>query len=1113
MKKITLLVLAFVGAISQAQVSTVAATSFEEPDVNTGMYTDTGDANTQHVLISNAGEPIINFVGTNEIGFNANYVPYDTPDVGLTDGDFVGVTDFTGNVGMFTDGANGYQLSDTDGTMTVEFDIVDFSGYINTTVKVDYHINDTGYEGDGTVNESGSDRMRIYVRDLTNMTEIDILNTTGSDINDLMIENTWITGLASVPANIQAQLVIEVRLNSGSEALTIDNILFEGEAVVATPQLEITEIFSGQAGTDLTADWFEIKNTGTVAYVAATDGDLFYDDESADPTTADAVQGITEIQPGATAIVLVTGDTSDITTFTNIWSQVIDLTGIQIGNTDGAGLGAGGDTVVLWLGDPATTRPIATGIYPDTAANDGQSYDVELSAFSVVGNANGAVETIELGGANSDVPNIGSPGNGLPATPLAFINFDTAYISVSEDAGLATVTLSISDTPTTNATIDVSLVAGGTALEGTDFTFAIVQTVIFPAGSNADQSFTIPLLNNTDDNSDVFFVVQAENATNASVGTNDLFSVYILDDDTVVPVGDSSQLDANFLTSYTVDEDGTAEIVAYDPINQQLFVVNAATINILDFNDPSNVSQIDFADITPVGASAQSVAVNGNLLAIAIANNDETGNGFVAFSDTLGNETPVIVEVGVLPDMLTFTPDETKLLVANEGQPNNDYTIDPEGTISIIDVSGGLSAIDQSNVTSVNFNAYNGQEVMLNANGIRVYGPNANASQDFEPEYIAISDDSATAYVALQENNAYAIIDIETATVIDIKTFGLKDHSFPQNSLDTSDETDFIFNASWPIKGMYMPDAIAFYSVGGVDYIVTANEGDAREYDAFEEEVNISDLNLNTTVFSTSEILNLGSNLGALNFSSASGDSDGDGFYEELHVFGGRSFSIFEAATGTLIYDSGNDFEVITAADPILGGIFNASNANNNPKNRSDNKGPEPEGVLVKEIDGEFYAFILLERIGGVMIYNVTDPAAPQYLQYINNREATPGGTEMGDLGPEGLVYVSAEESTTGTAYLVVANEVSATLSIISLDNVVLGTQDFIVTNNGFKIYPNPSNGTVFFNTPDTYMVYDMLGREIVKLKNVASMNTASMTAGTYIIKNSQGATQKLLVK
>ena len=174
---------------------------------------------------------------------------------------------------------------------------------------------------------------------------------------------------------------------------------------------EITEIYSGQEGTDLTADWFEIENTGTVAYNVAVDGALYYDDESAAGAEADIINGITTIEPGAFAIVLI-GNAGDITTFTNVWSEVIDLTGVQLGHTDGAGLGAGGDAVNLWLDDPLTTSPIASASYPDTSLNDGQTYDVELAAFSSVGNANNAVETLALGGDNGDVPNIGSPGNG-----------------------------------------------------------------------------------------------------------------------------------------------------------------------------------------------------------------------------------------------------------------------------------------------------------------------------------------------------------------------------------------------------------------------------------------------------------------------------------------------------------------------------------------------------------------------------------------------------------------------------------------------------------------------------------------------------------------------------
>ena len=400
--------------------------------------------------------------------------------------------------------------------------------------------------------------------------------------------------------------------------------------------------------------------------------------------------------------------------------------------------------------------------------------------------------------------------------------------------------------------------------------------------------------------------------------------------------------------------------------------------------------------------------------------------------------------------------------------------------------------------------------------GVRVFGPGASVSQDMEPEYITVSDDSQMAYVTLQENNAYAIIDLSAMEITEIIPFGLKDHSLPQNSLDTSDETDFIFNASWPIKGVYMPDAVSYYSVNGTNYIVTANEGDARDYSGYAEERKIGDADyvLDPSVFSDLDILQLSTNLGDINVTAASGDADGDGLYEEMHVFGGRSFSIFEAETGNLVYDSGNDFEVITAADPTLGGIFNASNDNNGFKNRSDNKGPEPEGVIVKQIGDQFYAFILLERIGGMMVYNVTDPVNPVFLQYVNSRGTVPGDPESGDLGPEGVVFVEPADSPTGKALVILSNEVSATLSIFSLDNVVLSVNDNeLASNENFKIYPNPAEEIIFLSKPDSYTVFDMLGRVVISKGETASLNVSNLNSGTYIIKNAAGTTQKLVVK
>lgn len=234
MKKITLIAALFIGAVAFSQgVVTVAGTSFEDEvitaGVNDAQYMDTGDANVAHDLINNALQTPVDQFGGPELEANARYEPYDTPSSGLTDGDFVGVTAFTGTVGAFTDGDQGYQFQDADGNMIVDFEVIDLTGHINNNVSLDYFIQETGYEGDGTANDSGNDRIRIYVKDLTNGTEIDILNTTGSDINDLGIEGVWINGSIALPSNISMQLVAELRSNSGSEALFLDNIVIEGE--------------------------------------------------------------------------------------------------------------------------------------------------------------------------------------------------------------------------------------------------------------------------------------------------------------------------------------------------------------------------------------------------------------------------------------------------------------------------------------------------------------------------------------------------------------------------------------------------------------------------------------------------------------------------------------------------------------------------------------------------------------------------------------------------------------------------------------------------------------------------------------------------------------------
>ena len=619
------------------------------------------------------------------------------------------------------------------------------------------------------------------------------------------------------------------------------------------------------------------------------------------------------------------------------------------------------------------------------------------------------------------------------------VNFDETEIFVSESDGVATVTLSVDEVGVFPVFVALqNQLNKGTAVQGEDFDFQFGFEII-PAFSNGIMTFEIPIIDNDEANSDRFFILKIAHAVYTEIGEDDTCIIYIKDDESVAPQA-SEELDIEFFTSYLVDEDGSAEIVAHDPETQRLFVMNSeiSAVEILDFSNPAAIIPIQTLDLTAYGPGGTSIAVQDGIVAATVEGADYS-NGTVVFFDTDGNELAA-VEVGNLPDMVCFTPDGTKVLTANEGEPNDDFSIDPEGTISIIDISGGVDGLTNADVTTIGFGGLEFYSETLQSQGLRIMAPGASMAEDLEPEYITVSEDSETAWVSLQENNAIALIDLTVPTIRRVYPLGTIDHSLPGNSLDVSDKIDEIFMANWNIHGMFMPDAIASYQVGATTYVITANEGDQREYDSINEDTSVEDddvIILDPTAYPNAEYLIERPLLGRLAVSPYSGDTDGDGDIDILHSFGTRSFSIWNGKTGQLVYDSGDDFERITAADAEFGGLFNASNSNNNFKNRSDNKGPEPEGVTTAEINGETYAFITLERVGGVMTYNVSNPNAPVFVDYSNSR-TTDGEDEGGDLGPEGVLYIAPEDSPTGFGMLLLANEVSATVSIYAVNSDVL---------------------------------------------------------------------------
>lgn len=898
-------------------------------------------------------------------------------------------------------------------------------------------------------------------------------------------------------------------------------------------------------------------------------------------------------------------------------------------------------------------------------------------------------------------------------------------------------------------------------------------------------------------------------------------------------------------------DEGAAEITAYDSGSQQLFVINGATstIDILDLSDPTNPTFVNAIDISELGDGINSIAIKDGIVAAAIEGEAADDLGTIVFFDIEGNILNQVT-VGALPDMVTFTPDGSKVLVANEGEADeDDPTINPEGSVSIIDISGG---VEYATVTTADFTAYNGREEELRGQGVRIF-PDVDFANDVEPEFITVSPDGTQAFVALQENNAIAVVDLETGEVSDIQGLGLKDYSrglpevtnyawdlsgevlgttptgqeillgglsglyyegtgddgllqfiatpdrgpngeptdvdgdgnnerpFPlpdyqaklvrftldresgefniteeipltredghtpitglpnlqagdagsaytdevpvdlngnplendpfgadmesiivapdgtfwlsdeyrpaiyhfdaqgtlidrfipegtaasvghpegafgtetlpevyaqrrgnrgfegmalntdngnlyafiqspidnpdvsnaeakeldeksdfnsrnsqvlrilevdpatgeavgeyvyflegspgvdkigdavyagdgkfyvierdsgvgsdaekfifevdltgatnilgtdlsnateedtaleemnaddlaaagiqavtktevlnlpsigytagdkpeglalledgslavindndfglldeeipidgsvpfnpdptqtvlgiiefsgSNGLDANDEDETINIQNEPVFGLYQPDAIAAYEVDGATYYLTANEGDARD-----EDERIEDLELDPDAFPNAEELQSEENLGRLEVSTIDGDTDGDGDFDRLISYGGRSFSIRDA-NGNLVFDSGDDFAQITAED--VPELFNSNGTVDSFDSRSDAKGAEPEGVVVGEVDGTPYAFVGLERTGGIMVYDISDPANSEFVQYINPIDAETG--DALDLGPEGLQFIPAEDSPNGEPLLTVSNEVSGTVSVYQID-------------------------------------------------------------------------------
>ncbi|QNS40288.1 choice-of-anchor I family protein [Chryseobacterium manosquense] len=691
------------------------------------------------------------------------------------------------------------------------------------------------------------------------------------------------------------------------------------------------------------------------------------------------------------------------------------------------------------------------------------------------------------------------------------VSFAKNFVKVQENAGSLIFDLNISSP--SNATVDlvVKVAPFSTANSG-DFTLA-TQTIQITPSTPVIYNISIPIIDDQlEEQQAEYFVVSLENPVGTTISGSSFATIFIIDNDKLAPIP-NNQISLNYIGSFdpSGSNNSTTEIVVHDPISKRLFTTSAVSglLDIVDFSNPSAPSVISSIDMNAYGGLT-SVAVKNGIVAVASPNSVPQNNGSVVFFDTNGNFINKVT-VGALPDMITFTPDGSKVLTANEGEPNADYSLDPEGSVSIIDVSGGISTLSQSNVTTLLFTDFNSQEASLLASGIRKLKASSTLSQDLKPEYIAVNSDNQKAFVTIQENNAIAEINLNYKTIAALWALGKKDMSLPGNGFDASDNNNEILIANWPVKTFYIPDAVATYNVGGTNYLVTANEGDEKEFSNLNERTTLgaSSYALDPAIFPQSEVLKASHNLGRFRVTNLNGNTDSDAAFEEINAVGSRSFSIFNADTKQIVFDSGDDFERYTAQH--FTNIFNADHESNTPKNRSRSKGPEPEGVTIAKISNETFAFISLERVGGVMVYNISNPNAPVFVDYKNTRSTSAYG---GDNGAEGITYIPKTESATGKGYIVIANEISGTLTIYEINDDVLDSKEATNTTKTFAVFPNPApKGLVYFNRAADVEIYDMAGKLVQKSKNAKTIDTTTFSTGVYLIKTSEGMVKRMIVK
>ena len=109
------------------------------------------------------------------------------------------------------------------------------------------------------------------------------------------------------------------------------------------------------------------------------------------------------------------------------------------------------------------------------------------------------------------------------------------------------------------------------------------------------------------------------------------------------------------------------------------------------------------------------------------------------------------------------------------------------GSVSVVRIDSRDQQQLNPEVTQVNFGQFEAHRSALIADGVRLYGPGATVAEDLEPESVAITADSRTAWVSLTRNDAIAQIDLPLGQAVAIHGLPERNLSLPGQGIDASD--------------------------------------------------------------------------------------------------------------------------------------------------------------------------------------------------------------------------------------------------------------------------------------------------------------------------------------